>query len=96
MCNDNRDKTKVYIRADASDQIGFGHFIRSLALVEMLKDEFDCTFFTQEPNDFQKEEVSKVCKLTELHADDTKLDDFLNCLTGDEIVVLDNYFYTSV
>lgn len=95
MRNDSRDKTKVYIRADASNQIGFGHFIRSLALVEMLKDEFDCTFFTQEPNDFQKKEIRKVCKLTELHADDTKFNDFLNCLTGNEIVVLDNYFYTS-
>ena len=86
---------KVFLRADASDKIGFGHFIRTLALADMLKDEYDCTFFTQAPNDFQKEEVRKVCNLVELPADDSKFEAFLNYLTGDEIVFLDNYFFTS-
>ena len=86
---------KVFLRADASDKIGFGHFIRTLALADMLKDEYDCTLFTQAPNDFQKEEVRRVCNLVELPADDSKLEAFLNYLTGDEIVFLDNYFFTS-
>lgn len=86
---------KIYFRADADAKIGYGHFVRTLALADMLKNDFDCTFFSQEPNVFQRKEVRKICKLTELHADDTKYNDFLNCLTGDEIVVLDNYFYTS-
>lgn len=86
---------KVFLRADASEKIGYGHFIRTLALADMLKDEYDCTFFTQTPNDFQKEEVRNVCSLVELPADDTKFGIFLNCLTGEEIVFLDNYFYTS-
>ena len=40
---------KIYLRADASAAIGYGHFIRTLALVDMLKDDFDCTFFTCHP-----------------------------------------------
>ena len=31
---------KIYFRADASATIGYGHFIRTLALADMLKDDF--------------------------------------------------------
>ena len=86
---------KVYFRADADARIGYGHFIRSLALAEMLKDTFDCYFFTQEPTDYQNFEISKVCKLVELPANDSKLKIFLNYLTGEEIVFLDNYYFSS-
>ena len=86
---------RVFFRADASEIIGYGHFIRTLALADMLKDDFECTFFTQTPNLFQREEVLKVCRLIELPSDDSKFDVFLKYLTGEEIVVLDNYFYTS-
>ena len=88
-------KPKVYFRADAGAEIGYGHFIRTLALADMLKDDFDCTFFTQCPTSYQRREVEKVCRLAELPADDSKFDIFLDCLRGDEIVVLDNYFFTA-
>lgn len=88
-------KKKVYFRADAGQSIGYGHFIRSLALADMLKDDFDCTFFTQTPTEYQKQEAEKVCPLVALPADDTKFGLFLDQLMGDEIVVLDNYFFTS-
>lgn len=87
-------KPKVYFRADAGAEIGYGHFVRTLALVDMIRDDFDCTFFTQCPTSYQRREVEKVCKLTELPADDSKFDIFLDCLRGDEIVILDNYFFT--
>lgn len=86
---------RVFLRADADNKIGFGHFTRMLALAEMLKDDFDCTFFTQNPTCFQQTEVTKFCNLKELPTDNSKFDLFLKCLKGDEIVVLDNYFYTS-
>lgn len=82
-------KGKIFFRADAGKDIGYGHFTRSLALADMLKDDFDCTFFTKNPSNYQLQEVSKVCKLS------SNVDGFLEELKGDETVVLDNYFFTS-
>lgn len=86
--------TKIYFRADASGSIGYGHFIRTLALADMLKDEFECTFFTCHPTSYQEEEMKKVCQFVSLN-EESHFDDFLAYLTGDEIVVLDNYYYTT-
>lgn len=89
------NKRKIYFRADASAQIGYGHFIRSLALADMLKEDFDCTFFTQSPSAYQQREADKVCPLVALPSNEGKFEKFLEYLSGDEIVVLDNYFFTS-
>lgn len=86
---------KVYIWADADSKIGFGHFIRCLALADILKEEFTCVFYTQSPSQFQKLEVKKICALRELPSDNSKFSLFLEELSGNEIVVLDNYFFTS-
>lgn len=88
-------RRKIYFRADASAAIGYGHFIRTLALADMLKDDFDCTFFTQSPTEYQKNEVTKVCQLVALPADNSRFMLFLDMLYGNEIVVLDNYFFTT-
>lgn len=88
------NKRRIYFRADAGGTIGYGHFIRSLSVADMLKDEFDVTFFTATPSEYQKEEMAKVCKYKSLN-EETKLEDFLSLLHGEEIVVLDNYFYTT-
>lgn len=87
-------KRKIYFRADASATIGYGHFIRTLALADMLKDDFDCTFFTTSPSAYQIEEMEKVCNYIAL-SEESKLENFVNLLNGDEIVVLDNYFFTT-
>ena len=87
-------KKRIYFRADVGTSIGYGHFIRSLALAEILNKKFDCTFFTSEPTDYQKGELAKVCHFVELK-ESSKFEDFLNYLVGDEIVVLDNYFFTT-
>ena len=86
---------KILFRADAGADIGYGHFIRTLALADMLKDDFDCVFYTQEPTEYQVGEMEKVCRFATLPADDSKFQAFLDYLKGDEIVVLDNYFYTT-
>lgn len=85
---------KVFFRADAGAGIGYGHFIRTLALADMLKDDFDCTFFTSEPTPYQISELKSVCRHIALE-EKNKFTAFLDYLTGDEIVVLDNYFYTT-
>lgn len=83
---------KIYFRADASSTIGYGHFVRTLALADMLKDDFACTFFTCHPTPYQVGEIEKVCPFVALQ-EKTHYNDFLSFLQGDEIVVLDNYFY---
>lgn len=88
-------KQKIYFRADAGADIGYGHFIRSLALADMLKSDFECVMFTQEPTLYQISEAENVCQLVSLPADESRFDKFLTYLTGNEIVVLDNYFYTT-
>lgn len=88
-------KRKIFFRADAGADIGYGHFVRTLALADMLKDAFDCVFVTQAPTDYQKAEVAKVCRLIALPATEEKFGQFLDLLQGDETVVLDNYFYTT-
>ena len=88
-------KQKIYFRADAGTGIGYGHFTRSLALADMLKSDFECTMFTQEPTPYQISEAEKVCPLVSFPADESKFEKFLEYLTGEEIVVLDNYFYTT-
>ena len=60
----------------------------------MLKDDFDCVFFTTEPSQYQIDELDKVCRFVVLH-EEGKFEDFVNCLDGTEIVVLDNYFFTT-
>lgn len=87
-------KRKIYFRADANATIGYGHFVRTLALADMLKNDFDCTFLTSSPSAYQIEEMGKVCNHISLN-EETKFEDFINLLEGDEIVVLDNYFYTT-
>lgn len=85
---------KIYFRADADSVIGYGHFIRTLALADMLKDYFDCTFFTCHPTPYQASEMEKVCPYVTLQ-EEIHYDEFLSYLYGDEIVVLDNYFFTT-
>lgn len=88
-------KRKIFFRADADAQIGYGHFTRTLALADMLREYFDCTFFTQSPSEYQQREAEKICTLVALPSDNSRFEKFLDYLTGEEIVVLDNYFYTT-
>ena len=87
-------KRKLILRADGGPQIGMGHFIRTLAFGEMLKNDFYCIYATRNPSDYQRNEVNKVCKeLIELPEDDRHFEQFLELLEGNEIVVLDNYYF---
>ena len=86
--------SKTYIRADGNSEIGLGHVIRSLALAEMLKEDFSCVFVTRFLTDYIDAEARKVCEaVIKLPESDEHFDAFLTLLSGDEIVVLDNYFF---
>lgn len=87
-------KRIIIFRADGGPIIGMGHFIRSLALAEMLNKDFYCVFATQNPTEFQKTEIEKVCfSRIDLPEDDSHYPLFIKKLKGNEIVVLDNYYF---
>lgn len=84
---------KIFFRADANPEVGYGHFIRTLALADMLKNDFECKFFTSSPSAYQIHELERVCSY-EVLDEERKFEQFLQLLHGDEVVVLDNYFFT--
>jgi len=86
----------ILFRADGNPSIGMGHFTRTLALAEMLKDDFRCIFVTQTPTYQQRMEIERVCfDCFDLPSDDSHFDIFLSLLKGDEVVVLDNYYFST-
>lgn len=86
----------IVFRADGSSTIGMGHFMRTLALAEMVNEHFHCVFATMSPTKYQIDEIEKVCHdRIDLPNGDTHFDIFLNLLKGNEIVVLDNYYFTT-
>ena len=89
-------KRTIVFRADGGPTIGLGHFTRTLALAEMLNEHFHCIFATRLPTEYQISEIAKVCpERIDLPNDDLHFDKFLDFLKGDEIVVLDNYFFST-
>ena len=87
-------KPKIYIRADGNLEIGLGHVIRSLALAEMLKEDFDCIFATRFLTDYIHTEALKICvDVINLPETDGHFDAFLSILPEEATVVLDNYFF---
>jgi UDP-2,4-diacetamido-2,4,6-trideoxy-beta-L-altropyranose hydrolase len=87
-------RTKIIFRADSGPGIGLGHFVRTLALADMLRSDFHCTYATRQPTAWQKGEIENVCHdWLGLPGDEGHFDVFLKHLHGDEIVVLDNYHF---
>jgi UDP-2,4-diacetamido-2,4,6-trideoxy-beta-L-altropyranose hydrolase len=86
---------KIIFRADGTPSIGMGHFTRTLALAEMLNENFHCIYATRIPTDYQIAEIAKICNSRiDLPEEDSHFEVFLNHLNGNEIVVLDNYYFT--
>jgi UDP-2,4-diacetamido-2,4,6-trideoxy-beta-L-altropyranose hydrolase len=86
----------IIFRADGSPSIGMGHFTRTLALAEMLNEHFNCVFATCQPSEYQISAIERIChNKIDLPEDDSHFDIFLEFLKGDEIIVLDNYYFTT-
>lgn len=93
------NKLAVYFRADADNQIGWGHLYRTLAVVDMLQEDFDCYLITRCPIDSLKQRISTSATLMELPPieDQEKEARYIaqQYLCGEEIVVLDGYHFTT-
>lgn len=89
------NKPRVWLRADASAQIGYGHFVRTLALGQMLgRDDFELVFATRYPSPSQIEQIEAACDRYVALGDD-HFEAFLAPIEPHDIVVLDNYFFTT-
>lgn len=88
-------KRRVLFRTDAGSGIGYGHFVRSLAVASMIRDDFDCVFVTRFPLPYLAGQLEGVARLEILPAGSEHWTAFLEMLSGDDIVFLDNYFFTS-
>lgn len=91
-------KTRIIFRADGNSRIGLGHVTRSLALVHMLRREFECVFAIQSPDQTLQERIREVCDgIIVLPPADQAADRFIHELdayiSAEEIVVLDGYSF---
>ena len=95
---------KIVLRADAGKKTGYGHFIRSLALADYLKNDFECYFASFNSDisdgqfsDYQRQEICGVCSPWECGGNSLEEFDrnFSNSLHEVDIVVLDNYYFST-
>ena len=96
-------KRRVVLRADAARSIGFGHFVRTMALAAYLSRDFDCRVASFNPDllrisDYQLGLIAEA-SATPLHLEAADRDAydaaFVESLDPEDIVVLDNYYYTT-
>ena len=87
---------KIFVRADATKQIGYGHVIRCISLIAMIKDDYDCYFIIRNPTKNLIDLISKVC--ITCHVLPETLDFSIeakyisaNYLENNSLVVLDGY-----
>ncbi len=80
--------------------MGLGHIIRSLALAEMLCEDFECHFIVRNPLSTLKKQILEICE-TIIELPETKNDieeaEYIakQYLTNKEIVVLDGYHFVT-
>ncbi|MDJ1491718.1 UDP-2,4-diacetamido-2,4,6-trideoxy-beta-L-altropyranose hydrolase [Cytophagaceae bacterium DM2B3-1] len=94
------NKIRVIFRADGNAQIGLGHVTRSLALADMLRDDFECIFAIQQPSDAIRNQILEVCtSLIELPLATDYIQEataLLSRLQPTDIIVLDGYGFETL
>ena len=89
-------RRRVIFRADGGKQVGLGHIMRSLSLANYIKDEFACTFATTNEDKNTHQVIRQSCKdIIQLPCTEKHYSVFLGQLKGSEIVVLDNYYFST-
>lgn len=86
------NKEQALFRVDGNSEIGLGHVMRSLALADMISDQFDCSFFCINPSEYIKNEISKYCKEIFIIENEST---FINLILRGQIIVLDGYQFSS-
>ena len=99
-------KQKLLLRADGNNLIGFGHIYRLLALADILGEQYHLVFALYKTSDFIEAEIGRYCNEViilpgelpfktpdELSVSDEVDFDLDGVLNGNEIVVLDGYYF---
>ena len=93
----NQSTRQIVFRADGDSQIGLGHIMRCLALSEMIGSINQSVFVIQQPSPLVLQMLQQASftvidlpKATD-YQDDTS--NFVKHLRGDEVVILDGYFF---
>lgn len=94
-------KTRIIFRADGNSQIGLGHVVRSLALAEMLRHDFECVFAIQAPSVELQQQIRETCEeliiLPACQSGEEKFNHELDAyIAEDVVVVLDGYHFDTV
>lgn len=96
---------RIVFRADGNKFIGLGHVYRILALIEMLKYEFECVFVINKPDSIITQQITNICKIIKINNNfnyqtpDSILNnesisfDLKNIVRKEDIVVLDGYHF---
>ncbi|WP_266205817.1 UDP-2,4-diacetamido-2,4,6-trideoxy-beta-L-altropyranose hydrolase [Pontibacter kalidii] len=94
-------RTRIIFRADGNSQIGLGHVVRSLALAEMLRHDFECVFAIQAPSPELQEQIRQTCDGLIIlpvcnHSEERFIHELDAYIADNVLVVLDGYdFYTA-
>jgi UDP-2,4-diacetamido-2,4,6-trideoxy-beta-L-altropyranose hydrolase len=93
-------QTKVFFRADGNSQIGLGHVMRLLALVDIMKDDFECHFIIQNPSEAIQQQILTVCsnihsipQTQHYHQEAEQI--VHQYLSPEDIIILDGYNFNS-
>ncbi|MDX1903380.1 MAG: UDP-2,4-diacetamido-2,4,6-trideoxy-beta-L-altropyranose hydrolase [Thermonemataceae bacterium] len=88
-------KSKIYFRADGNTEIGLGHITRSMALADMLKENFNCVFLVRNPSEILQKQIRESFTLIVLPQTQDYLQEayFIKetYLQANDIIVLDGY-----
>jgi len=91
-------KEKILFRSDGNAQMGLGHVFRSLSLIEMLREDYECHLIIKDPHKNLVTRISRICShIIDLPAEKTWQQEIQhiisNYLTGKEIIILDGYHF---
>ncbi len=91
-------KRRIIFRADGNAKIGLGHVVRSLALAQMLRQDFECVFAIQAPSAALQNQIRQVCHglivLPFCSPEEERFTfELAAYVSEEEVVVLDGYHF---
>nr|WP_255552903.1 UDP-2,4-diacetamido-2,4,6-trideoxy-beta-L-altropyranose hydrolase [Longitalea arenae] len=92
------NQIRVVFRADGNSKTGLGHIFRSLSMIDMLKNDFECVFMINKPDPSLIRLIESYCKFVLLNAAtiEEELSVLDEKLLANDIVVTDGYQFDEV